>query len=106
MIHKPTQIKRFLDGIAIQWSDGHRSEHSHKLLRQKCPCARCKAVLEDENPLRVLPSEDFFENLKVVNIQPVGRYAIRLTWNDGHRTGIYPFELLRSLNTNPANPPS
>ena len=104
MVHQPTQIKRLLDGIAIDWSDGYRSEHSHKLLRQKCPCARCKAVREDEDPLRVLPSEVFFENLKVVNIQPVGRYAVRLTWNDGHKTGIYPFELLRSLNASPTKP--
>ena len=30
-------------------------------------------------------------------IQPVGRYAIQISWSDGHDTGIYPFERLRGL---------
>jgi DUF971 family protein len=101
MRYQPTEIKRLSDGIAVQWSDGHRSEFSHKLLRQECPCAHCKAAREGDNPLRVLP--DFSESLKVVDIQVVGRYAIRLIWNDGHKTGIYTFEFLRSLNPSPTD---
>jgi DUF971 family protein len=93
MKYQPTEIKRLPDGITIQWNDGHQSEYSYPLLRQKCPCARCK----DKNPFRILPPNDFFRNLEVIDIQLVGRYAIRLTWNDGHKTGIYTFEFLRSL---------
>ena len=98
MIYQPTEIKRLTNGIAIQWSDGHKSEYSYPLLRQKCPCARCKTAREDKNPLRILPSDNFFQKLEVLDIQLVGRYAIRLTWNDGHKTGIYTFEFLRSLS--------
>ena len=31
-----------------------------------------------------------------VRIEPVGSYAIRLEWDDGHDAGIYTFERLRS----------
>jgi DUF971 family protein len=34
---------------------------------------------------------------EVQAIQVVGRYALQLFWRDGHDTGIYSFELLRSL---------
>lgn len=30
-------------------------------------------------------------------IEPVGRYALRFQWSDGHATGIYTFEYLREL---------
>jgi DUF971 family protein len=33
----------------------------------------------------------------ITGIQPVGYYAIRPFWKDGHSTGIYPFELLKKL---------
>jgi len=31
------------------------------------------------------------------DLEPVGNYALRFTWGDGHNTGIYSFDLLRSL---------
>jgi DUF971 family protein len=31
------------------------------------------------------------------SVEPVGSYAIRIYWSDGHNTGIYTWELLRSL---------
>jgi len=33
-------------------------------------------------------------------LQPVGYYAIRPFWNDGHHSGIYSFEMLRTLCEN------
>ena len=33
-------------------------------------------------------------------IQPVGYYALRPFWNDGHHSGIYSFEFLRTLCEN------
>ena len=31
------------------------------------------------------------------DIEPIGRYAIKLAWADGHSTGIFSFEYLRGL---------
>ncbi len=94
---QPTEIKRLPHSLAIKWKDGHQSEHSYRILREKCPCARCTAEKQKEDPFRLLPSEDYWENLHLVGIQRVGRYAIQLQWSDGHKTGIYTFTFLREL---------
>ena len=98
---QPTRIERSSTSLEIQWKDSHHSELSYRILRQKCPCARCDAARLGKDPFHILPSDDFFENLHLVDIQRVGRYAVRLVWNDGHRTGIYTFEFLRELSENP-----
>ena len=34
---------------------------------------------------------------ELVSATPVGNYALKLAWADGHADGIYTWELLRSL---------
>lgn len=36
------------------------------------------------------------QQARVVEFSPVGRYALSFRWNDGHTTGIYSYEFLRS----------
>lgn len=98
---QPTRIERGSTSLEIQWKDSHHSELSYRHLREKCPCARCQATRVGKDPFHILPSGDFFENLRLLDIQRVGRYAVRLIWNDGHRTGIYTFQFLRELSENP-----
>ncbi len=38
--------------------------------------------------------------VKLVNIEIVGNYAIKLIFDDGHETGIYSWSYLRELSTN------
>jgi DUF971 family protein len=35
--------------------------------------------------------------LKMLNVEEVGHYAIRIAWSDGHGTGIYSFDHLRKI---------
>jgi DUF971 family protein len=35
--------------------------------------------------------------LKMESVEPVGHYAVRIHWNDGHSTGIYSFDHLRKI---------
>jgi DUF971 family protein len=35
--------------------------------------------------------------LKMDDVEPVGSYAIRIRWNDGHNAGIYSWEHLRRI---------
>ncbi len=95
---QPIQIQRNSSGLEIGWKDSHRREIPYRLLREKCPCARCDAERQEKDPLRILPPPDLFDSLQIVDIQRVGRYAVRLVWNDGHRTGIYTFQFLRELS--------
>jgi DUF971 family protein len=85
------------DRLAIDWNDGHRSFYTWKHLRDNCPCAGCREEhLQPLDPFRVLkPSE--LVPLKPVSITPVGHYAYKITWSDGHDAGIYTLEALRSL---------
>ena len=37
------------------------------------------------------------ENVAIVRVDPIGNYAIKIAFDDGHDTGIYSWEYLRSL---------
>lgn len=83
------------DRLRIDWKDGHRSLYPVRLLRLACRCASC---IEEMTGRPLLREEDVPEEVRPVSISPVGRYGIQIRWTDGHATGIYTFEYLRSLD--------
>jgi DUF971 family protein len=85
------------DRLIIQWNDGHRSEYEWSHLRKNCPCAGCNEErAQPPDPFRILkPTE--LAPLKPVAITPIGLYAYKITWSDGHDTGLFTLEHLRSL---------
>lgn len=88
------------DGVFIHWNDGHQSVYTWKYLRAHCPCAGCRDEQEKPpDPFRILkPSElEPKPPVQPVAMAPVGRYAYKFVWNDGHDTGIYTLEHLRAL---------
>ncbi len=85
------------DRLIIQWSDGHRGVHYWQHLRQRCPCAACNEERQKPpDPLRILKPGELLP-LKAVAIAPVGLYAYKITWSDGHDTGIFTLESLRAM---------
>lgn len=40
------------------------------------------------------------KNVNIIGIEPVGHYAVKLMFDDGHQTGIYSFETLYDLAVN------
>jgi DUF971 family protein len=86
--------------LVIQWTDGHRSIYAWKHLRDHCPCATCREETgKPPDPFRILSLADLTPKppLAPVSMPPVGRYAYRIVWNDGHDTGLYTLETLRAL---------
>jgi len=86
-------------GIRIDWKDGHHSDYGLAYLRDKCPCASCTGAhgTEPRAPGAQGPFQLYKPVLKMVDVEPVGSYAVQIKWNDGHTTGIYAYDFLRSI---------
>ncbi|MDQ6987885.1 MAG: gamma-butyrobetaine hydroxylase-like domain-containing protein [Mariprofundaceae bacterium] len=88
----PTAIRNYqVDGqLEIDWSDGHQSRYSHEHLRVQCPCADCRGHTPEQ--AKIISGK---ENVRISSIDPVGNYALRISFDDGHDTGLYEFSELR-----------
>jgi DUF971 family protein len=88
----PLEVRapRGADVMEIDFEDGHRGVYPHAILRGFCPCAMCQG---HQGPIRYVPGG----STELTDLGEVGDYALRLTWADGHSTGIYTFRFLRDL---------
>jgi DUF971 family protein len=87
--------------LALAWSDGAESFLKLDLLRRGCPCASCQG--EPDALGRVVRPEVDHDGRSFIllRFEQVGGYAMQFHWADGHNTGIYSFEYLRSMGDNP-----
>lgn len=92
----PREVTPTEDGsrLRITWEDGEIYEYEPRALRLACPCAGC---VDEMSGAPLLQPGRVPENVYPLEIQYVGRYALTFVWSDGHRTGIYPWDLLRRL---------
>lgn len=92
---EPEEIEKNQDGsLRVKWSDGHEGIYPPGYLRLQCNCAACVHM---SGRGRMMMAETIPTDIKPLRISPVGQYALHIEWSDGHSTGIYPFDLLRSL---------
>lgn len=63
-----------------------------ELLRVESPSAEVQGHAPDQKKL-VTGKQD----VEVTAAEPVGRYAVRLTFSDGHNSGIYSWDYIRAL---------
>lgn len=91
-------------GVEIDWKDGHKSQWGFAWLRNACPCATCNEEREQSGrrpgepkpkPTTLLPMYE--APARPVEVTPVGKYAVKFKWNDGHESGIYSWEYLRRV---------
>ena len=86
-------------GITIDWKDGHASSYGLDYLRENCPCATCTGAHGTQPTTK--PAASAFPMykpaLKMLDVESVGNYAIRIMLSDGHSTGIYSFEHFRKI---------
>jgi DUF971 family protein len=87
--------------LLVVWNDGQRRQYTFTELRDECPCASCRErrAGKAEPAAALLPvlRPEEARPLRIVSMRPVGNYAYSIAFNDGHNTGIYTFELLRTL---------
>jgi len=91
-------------GMDVEWKDGHVSTYSFPYLRDACPCALCNEERQKEgrkpgDPIKPIAGQlpMFKAAARPTDVKPVGKYAIRFTWNDGHMHGIYSWDFLRDI---------
>ncbi|MDB2447170.1 DUF971 domain-containing protein [bacterium] len=81
--------------LGIKWTDNQDSKFDVVELRRQCPCAAC---VDEHTGKRILKPEMVEDTVRPERINSVGRYALTITFNDGHSTGIYTFKMLRRLS--------
>jgi DUF971 family protein len=104
---KPADIKVRIStgaGVDIVWADHHSSHYDFAYLREQCPCAMCDeerrkkedfAARAGSGPGAALPL--FKPRPTARAAKAVGNYAVQLDFSDGHTTGIYSYDYLRTI---------
>ena len=80
--------------LQVDWPGGAQMTIPAKALRDGCPCAGC---VEEMTGKKLLDPATIPADIRAVAIEPVGNYAIKIEWSDGHDTGLYTWATLRSI---------
>jgi DUF971 family protein len=96
---QPTEIKLHQKSriLEIAFADGKRFELPCEFLRVYSPSAEVRGHGPGQETLQVGKKD-----VEITAIEPVGTYAINLTFSDGHDSGIYSWTYLHDLGMNQA----
>lgn len=92
--HTPTEIrqKRQERLVIITWDSGEVFSYTMEYLRVKCPCAECCGHTPDQAKLI-----DGKQDVTILNISPIGHYAVKFEFSDEHDSGVFSWETLFEL---------
>jgi DUF971 family protein len=92
----PTEIKLHQASrvMELSFADGTRFRLPYEYLRVYSPSAEVRGHGPGQETLQVGKRE-----VTIAEVEPVGHYAIRPKFSDGHDTGIYSWEYLNDLGT-------
>lgn len=93
----PTEIRLRRESrlLVVSFDDGSEFSFSFEYLRVHSPSAEVVGHGPGQETLQTGK-----ENVAITSIDPVGHYAVRLVFDDGHDTGLYSFTYLRELGRN------
>jgi DUF971 family protein len=100
-VQTPRNIQAIGNEIAIAWSDGSETYYTFSALRAASPSAETRGETDIFGQRYGGGQAPAFENVRVVGWERIGNYAIRFDFSDGHRTGLYSYELLLELAQKP-----
>ena len=94
-IPPPTDLKyhRRSRELEVVFADGMNARLTAEFLRVHSPSAEVKGHAAGEGILVTGK-----EAVGIASIEPVGRYAVRLVFDDGHNTGLYTWAVLYELS--------
>jgi DUF971 family protein len=90
----PTELRfsRRTSQLTIAFDDGFRGSIPYELLRVESPSAETQG----HGPTRPPPPAGK-RGVRVLGAEPVGRYAVKLRFDDGHSSGLYTWAYIREL---------
>ena len=96
----PTEIRLLADKrvLAVGFDDGTRVEIPAELLRVESPSAEVQG--HGPNERKLVAGK---RNVRILRLDPVGNYAVRLAFDDGHSSGIFSWPLLRDMGLRQAD---
>ncbi|MFZ1546827.1 MAG: DUF971 domain-containing protein [Candidatus Nitrotoga sp.] len=78
--------------LEVAFDDGSRCRLPYEFLRVHSPSAAVRGHGPSQEVLQVGK-----QDVNVIDVQPVGSYAIKVTFDDGHNTGLYSWDYLSEL---------
>ena len=99
-MHTPTHIELIGQEVAIIWDDGTETYFPFEKLRAASPSASNIGERDILGNQYGGAGPKTFPGVQVIGWERVGNYALRFDFSDGHRTGLYSFDYLRSLAAN------
>src|SRR3569833_445809 len=95
----PTELRLSKDRktLAIAFDTGERYELAAEYLRVKSPSAEVQGHSPEER--KTVGGK---RDVMILEVLPVGNYAVRLVFDDMHSTGIFGWDYLRDLGQNHA----
>ena len=96
----PTEIrlKKEPPLLVVTFDDGSEFEYTFEYLRVHSPSAEVRGHGPGQETLQLGK-----ENVAIARIDPVGHYAVRLVFDDGHDTGLYNWDYLYELGRDRAS---
>jgi DUF971 family protein len=93
----PTELRLAKDRktLTVAFDDGQGFALPAEYLRVKSPSAEVQGHSPDER--KTVPGK---RNVMILEVNPVGNYAVRLVFDDLHSTGIYSWDYLAELGRN------
>ncbi|MDR0354052.1 MAG: DUF971 domain-containing protein [Opitutaceae bacterium] len=97
-MNTPQNIQLIGNELAIAWDDGAESYIPAARLRAASPSADQRGERDLFGNLHGGSTRTDYPDVRVTAWEPVGNYALRFDFSDGHRTGIYSYDYLRDLS--------
>ena len=90
----PTELRLAKDrkALMVSFDNGERFSLDAEYLRVHSPSAEVQGHSPDER--KTVPGK---RNVAILEVQPVGNYAVRLVFDDLHSTGIFSWDYLSEL---------
>ena len=89
------RVRKGGNGLSVAFDAAHIFEFSAEFLRVESTSAEVKG--HGAGQKKTVGGK---KNVKIINLEPVGNYALKIEFDDGHNTGLYSWKYLHQLGEN------